>query len=260
MSSYKFEVNKTFHIGLLSAMPQELGLILDNLKNIKENDFGDLKLYSGIWKENEKNNVYITTGWSGWGKVSAARATTRLCSSIYKDKEIDFILFTGVAGAVNTTLKQWDIVIPDSLIQYDMDATPLFEKYTIPALNKKKLLPSKELHESLLFSLKKSKENGNLKEFGQIYNGLIGTGDQFISDAEFLKKLSQEIEDIMAVEMEGAAFAQVAIQEKIDWIILRVISDSADDSASDEFSIFLNSYEKNSWKLISSFLNSYFSV
>ena len=257
MVKNKSEILKPFHIGLLSAMPQELGSILDNLINIKEINFGDLKLYSGIWKKDKNNDVYITTGWSGWGKVSAARATTRLCSAFYKDKEVDLILFTGVAGAVKDHLKQWDIIIPDYVIQYDMDSSPLFEKYIIPALNKKKLNPPKKLYESLTESLKVCKKNGGLNQFGQIYNGLIGTGDQFISDKNLLKKLSDEIEDIYAVEMEGAAFAQVAIQEKIDWIIMRVISDSANDSAADDFNYFLKSYERNSWELIESFLNFY---
>ena len=86
------------HIGLLAAMPQELGNILQNLKEIEENSFGDLKLYSGILETSSYKKVYISTAWSGWGKVSAARATTRICSAIYKNKRIDNVLFTGVAG------------------------------------------------------------------------------------------------------------------------------------------------------------------
>ena len=54
--------------------------------------------------------------------------------------------------------------------------------------------------------------------------------------------------------MEGAAFAQVAFQEKINWIILRVISDEANDSADIDFSEFLEKYKKYSWELINSFL------
>ena len=241
-------------------MPQELGHILENLINVKESDFGDLKLYSGIWEIDKRKQIYITTGWSGWGKVSAARATTRLCSTVYEDKKIDFILFTGVAGAVKNFLKQWDIVIPDFVIQYDMDASPIFERYVIPALNEKKLNPSKDLYNTLNESLRKEKDKKNLDKFGSIYNGLIGTGDQFISENDFLTKLSKEIKDIYAVEMEGAAFAQVATQEKVKWIILRVISDSADDSAADDFEIFLKDYARYSCDLIKSFLQYYLDI
>ena len=67
------------------------------------------------------------------GKVSAARATTRLLSVKYNKVPIDLMIFTGVAGAVNNKLKQWDIVIADSLIQHDMDARPIYDKFVIPA-------------------------------------------------------------------------------------------------------------------------------
>ena len=74
--------------------------------------------------------------WSGWGKVSAARAITRILAS--KNK-IDLIIFTGVAGAANNNLSQWDIVIAEEVIQHDMDARPIFEKFVLPPLNKAKL-------------------------------------------------------------------------------------------------------------------------
>ena len=63
--------------------------------------------------------------------------------------------------------------------------------------------------------------------------------------------------DLKAVEMEGAAVAQVSYQENIPWVIIRVISDSADDSAADEFSDFVSCYSKSSWHLIWSILINY---
>ena len=62
---------------------------------------------------------------------------------------------------------------------------------------------------------------------------------------------------LCAVEMEGAAVAQVACQEKVPWLIVRVISDGADDSAAQTFSDFLKDYEKSSWDLIEVLLNNY---
>ena len=73
------------------------------------------------------------------GVVSAARATTRLIPSVYKDKKVDFIIFTGVAGSANNKLKQWDIVVLECMMQHDMDARPIYKKFVIPALVLKNL-------------------------------------------------------------------------------------------------------------------------
>ena len=242
------------HIGILGAMPAELGQILKSLKNIKKNSYGDLDLYSGIFYRDNKKPLFITTGWSGWGKVSAARATTRLCQSVYKSKCIDFLLFSGVAGAIDNSLKQWDVVIADSIIQHDLDASPMFKKFVSPSLNKDKLYTSKKLLEKLFTSLKKEKTKNTLVPYGNIHKGLIATGDSFISQTKKTMELIKEIPKLKAVEMEGAAFAQVAVQEKIDWILFRVISDNANEEAAINFDKFLKEYEKISWDLIKIFL------
>ena len=141
------EIKNKLHIGILGAMSEEIGNALSKIKNVSQSTFGDLTIYSGIWNENDLINfpIYISIAWSGWGKVSSARAATRLISHFYKDKSIDLILFTGVAGGVDPKMKQWDIVVPNSLVQHDMDASPIFEKYTIPDLVQSEIIPNKEL-------------------------------------------------------------------------------------------------------------------
>lgn len=235
-------------------MPEELGTILDNLSNLEEKDYGDLKIYSGEWKNSNSKRIFISAAWSGWGKVSAARATTRICSCKYRNKNIDCLLFTGVAGAAKKEIQKWDIVIADSVIQYDMDARPLFKQFEIPTLKKQVLKPTEYWFKMLHESLKDMKQDKSFSCFGDLHKGLIGTGDRFVSDKTFLKDLRVQIPNLIAVEMEGAAFAQVAFQEKINWIILRVISDEANDSADIDFSEFLEKYRKYSWELIKSFL------
>ena len=78
----------------------------------------------------------------------------------------------------------------------------------------------------------------------------------FISDKRKLEQLSKEIPDLLAVEMEGAAFAQVAHQENIDWIVIRVISDDAGENAVEDFNEFINKYQFKSWELIKYLLDS----
>ena len=79
----------------------------------------------------------------------------------------------------------------------------------------------------------------------------------FISDKDKLNQLNKEIPNLLAVEMEGAAFAQVAHQEKVDWIVIRTISDGADDNASEDFNSFLTQYQLKSWELIKILLNNF---
>ena len=250
---------RSIHIALLSAMPEEIGTTLEHLKNIRFVKYGDLKIYSGEWKENDndKTMINISVAWSGWGKVSAARAATRLIASSSQKKPIDLILFTGVAGAADSKLKQWDVIIADKVIQHDMDARPLFDKYVIPALKKDKLNISSDWLDWIYLSLKKGKSNGMLDRFGSINKGLIATGDKFISNKNTLLEISSEIPQLKAIEMEGAAVAQVAMQENIPVAITRIISDEADNSAAQSFSDFLTEYKDFSWKILNSIFINY---
>lgn len=248
---------RNIHIALLSAMPSEIGKTLDYIENRKEYKFGDLTIYQGRLRNNisEDFSIHLTIAWSGWGKVSAARACTRIISHVSKKLPIDIILFTGVAGAINTNLKQWDIIVADKVIQHDLDARPIFKKYEIPGINQEKLYSSSKWKSWVLNALNKAKQNNKLEKFGKVSSGLIATGDRFISSKDEIKKISDELGNVEAVEMEGASVAQVAFQEKIPWIIVRVISDEADESAAKNFNQFLKLYEENSWNLINSILN-----
>lgn len=235
-------------------MPEEIGVILENLKSVNTKKFGDLTIYTGEWISSSNKKIFVSTAWSGWGKVSAARASTRLMSTEANKVPMKLALFTGVAGGIDKKLNQWDIVISDSIMQHDMDASPLFEKHVIPPLNKKKIYPNKILLNNLFYSIDKKINDGTLKKFGALYKGLIATGDMFINDQEKIKKLSNEIDGLLAVEMEGGAFAQVATQEKVEWLVLRVISDGANEIAVDDFKEFIVKYKLKSFELIKCFL------
>jgi len=240
-------------------MPEEIGSTIENLQNPFETNWGDLKIISGEWYESGDNvpSVYISAAWSGWGKVSAARAATRLLGTSYRGKDIDLLLFTGVAGSANPELQQWDILLPTELVQHDMDARPLFHKYVIPALNIERIASIDKWVEWAITALKESISKNLVENFGKIETGLIATGDQFIADKSLLENLSRELPGLSAVEMEGAAVAQVACQEEVPWLIVRVISDGADDSAAQTFNDFLRDYEKSSWHLIEVLLNNH---
>ena len=247
---------KRLHIGLLSAMPEEVGETLNYLKNAKKIIYGDLVIYKGEWILDKSINavIDISLAWSGWGKVSAARAATRLLNTAENKGKLDLILFTGVAGSGKKELNQWDIIIAKEVIQHDMDARPIFKKYQIPALGTDKIKSPQNITNWIYNILKSSKKAGHLDRFGSIKQGLIASGDKFISDKGYLKKLCTDIPGLDAVEMEGAAIAQVATQENIPWAIIRVISDNANEEACDDFSLFIEKYKNKSWEIVNCLL------
>ena len=96
--------------------------------------------------------------------------------------------------------------------------------------------------------------NGELTGFGTPRTGLIATGDRFIAKAAALQELREALPGLQAVEMEGGAVAQVAEQEGIPWLLIRVISDGADETAAQSFSDFVQVYEHEAWRLIEALL------
>lgn len=243
---------KEFHIALLGAMPEEIGETTNNLIDLVKIKFGDLEIYSGqLQNQIQKDlKIIISTAWSGWGKVSAARAATRLISNPLQKKKVDIVIFTGLAGSANEKINQNDILIANEVVQHDMDASPLYPKYVIPAINKSVLKSNIQLNNDLKKVIESNLKKNNLNFFKNVHCAKIVSGDKFFSNKNEINKLKSQIGDFSAVEMEGASLAQVAIQENVPWLVIRVISDNADGSSPEEFSKFLKLYRDNSWALI----------
>ena len=240
-------MTQPLHIALLGAMPEEIGSDLSHLKDLSCSEHGDLKIHRGSWGD----NVRLSLAWSGWGKVSAARAATRLLAS---NPSIDLLLFTGVAGAADPALRQWDVVLADAVVQHDMDARPLFPRFTLPALNQDQLRPQPIWFHWAKTALQEAHGASELDGFARPRSGLIATGDRFIGDPVVLQTLRDALPNLLAVEMEGAAVAQVAEQEGVPWLVLRVISDGADEAAAQSFEDFVKRYEEKAWRLIEALL------
>lgn len=225
-------------IGIISAMHDELSELLDVLQDKKTIVLGNREYYTG-----NITNQKVVIVFSKWGKVAAAITTTQLISSFKPTK----IIFSGVAGAINPTLNIGDIVYGTSLIQHDMDASPLFPKFEIPLLEKSAIETVED--EKLFSCIEEFKEqyyeyisHEEANEFGikypKIIKGIIASGDEFISDNIKQKQLQNDIPDLQCVEMEGAAVAQVCDEYKIPFHIIRIISDKADHSAHIDFPAF----------------------
>ncbi len=231
--------------GIISAMQEEIQALLKEIQHVSTTVKGMRTYYSGTLFEKQVVLVF-----SRWGKVASAATTAQLIN----DFNVEEIIFTGVAGAINSTLNIGDIVIGKNLYQHDMNASPLFEQFEIPMLEKK-FLETKDatkLIEASNYFLNNYEQyintsaalNFNINCPKVIY-GDIASGDQFISSKQKIKVLNTKLPTAVCVEMEGAAVAQVCYEYQIPFSIIRIISDKANDNATLDFSKFANSIASN---------------
>lgn len=233
--------NKT--IGIMGAMPQEIDGVISLLENPVRRVIGMRAYTSGTI-----NGVNTVVVFSRWGKVAAA-ATVATLIHVFN---VDEVIFTGVAGAIDPTLNIGDIVIAKRLYQHDMDARPLMQQFEVPLLGKTyfesdaaELERIKEVISPLIVNnvLKDVIGSDALAEFGivtpNLHIGDIASGDQFIADNERKTALHNAIPTILCVEMEGAAVAQVCFEHKVPFTIIRTISDAADEQSHIDFPKFI---------------------
>ena len=135
-----------------------------------------------------------------------------------------------VAGSGDPHVNVGDIVVADSLVQHDMDASPLFPRFEVPLTGLSRFASDVALTERLAAAAAKTT---------RVHRGLIASGDQFIGRLEQIVALKTALPDLLAVEMEGAAVAQVCFELGIPFAVIRTISDNANDDAAVDFLHFI---------------------
>ncbi|WP_162064218.1 5'-methylthioadenosine/adenosylhomocysteine nucleosidase [Vibrio taketomensis] len=203
-------------IAIVGAMDVEIEGVLPKITNLDKQTIGNHLFYVG-----ELNNKPVVVTKSGVGKVNAAMTTTLLATEF----NVGSIIFTGIAGASAPELEPMDVVISTALVQHDVDLTVFGSPMgLIDGYDSREFIPSEQLVERALSSAKKV-----LGE-ERVTTGVIASGDQFIANKEKVAYLYQEF-NAKAVEMEGAALAQVADKFAIPYVVIRTMSDKADGSA-----------------------------
>ena len=179
---------------------------------------------------------------SGIGKVAAATTAATLLAGGFG---VDRIVFTGVAGGLGPA-RVGDLVVADALVQHDMDASPLFPRYEVPLYGRSHFAADAELSAALQAAAESALGElhlDHLADFGiadpQVRRGLILSGDRFVSSGSEATSLQHAFPAALAVEMEGAAVAQVCHDFGVPFAVLRSISDRADDSAHVDFQHFI---------------------
>lgn len=186
------------------------------------------------------------------GKVAAATTTTLLLSHF----GVCQVLFTGVAGGLGAAVRVGDVVVADALVQHDMDASPLFPRFELPGLGVSVLSPPaaitarmRAVVEDVLSPASLAGGGAlsglHLGELGlsqpRVHQGLVISGDQFIHARASCQALLDAQPAALAVEMEGAAVAQVCHDFGVPYAVVRTISDRADDDAHVDFPRFIAS-------------------
>ncbi len=223
-------------LGIIAAMNEELAAIVASADIERTVDIGGRRFHVGTL---HGHSVVMVV--SRIGKVAAASTATILLERF----AVAQIVFTGLAGAVAEHLQIGDIVIADTLIQHDLDARPLFARHEVPMLGARELPTHPtirdDLHRAALHFA--ATPSSALAALGitkpAVYRGVVASGDQFFSSVQAVTTLRNELPTVLAVEMEGAAVAQVCVEHALPFAVVRVISDTANHVAAIAFGEFL---------------------
>lgn len=227
-------------IGIIAAMQEEMNEIKKIMNNIQEKTIYELKFYEGTI--DNKNIVLVE---SGVGKVNAAR-TTQVLIDNYK---IDAVINVGSAGSANQELQIGDIVIGKTLVQHDFDITAFgHPKGYISNVGEKI-----KSDENLIKSMEQTIENLQNKEF-KIKIGTIASGDIFCTEPKMKEKIRDKF-NADAIEMEGAAIAQVCKLDNVPVLVIRSISDSPNGNNNITFEQYLETASKRCAEILSEFFN-----
>lgn len=226
----------TAPLGIVSALPDELSALLVLVESPTVLTVAGRRLYRGRLHGHE---VVLTL--CGIGKVAAALTTTLLIERL----SVRGLMFTGVAGGLGSEVRVGDVVVARTLLQHDMDASPLFPRHQIPDLGVDELPADEALTAALLTAARAvvQKPPSAVAGFGlkapAVHEGLVISGDRFVSTSAESVDLASRLPSALAVEMEGAAMAQVCAAYGVPCAVLRTISDRADDQAHVDFPRFL---------------------
>lgn len=227
-------------IGIIAAMQEEMNEIKKIMNNVQEKNIYELKFYEGTI--NNKNIVLVE---SGVGKVNAAR-TTQVLIDNYK---IDAVINVGSAGSANQELQIGDIVIGKTLVQHDFDITAFgHPKGYISNVGERI-----NSDENLIKSMEQTIENLQNKEF-KIKIGTIASGDIFCTEPKMKEKIRDKF-NADAIEMEGAAIAQVCKLDNMPILVIRSISDSPNGNNNITFEQYLETASKRCAEILSQFFN-----
>lgn len=196
-------------IGIIGAMAQEVGILVGQLDNAERYEHAGFVFHTGM-----RHGLEVVILQSGIGKVNAAVGTAILLERHHPDA----IINTGSAGGFASDLNIGDVIISDEVRHHDVDAVVFgYEIGQVPGM------PAAYLADVQLRAIARQaiKEVGEVK----VREGLIATGDAFMSDPARVAATQAQFPSMLAVEMEAAAIAQTCHLYQCPFVVIRALSD-----------------------------------
>jgi len=213
---------RKYSVGIIGALEEEVRELISNLNSYESEEIGGIVFHTGMLF-----GKWVVIAKCGVGKVFAA-----MCAQAMIIKYApELIVNTGVGGALKKGISVTDILIAESLVQHDMDTSPLGDpKGLISGINVVYFKPDERAVEIA----KRSADKLGIKN----HTGTVASGDVFVSTKEQKERIVNEF-SASVCEMEGAAIAHVAYVNKTPFAVIRAISDSADEGSSMDYMKFL---------------------
>ncbi|NQK45500.1 5'-methylthioadenosine/adenosylhomocysteine nucleosidase [Streptococcus suis] len=223
--------------GIIAAMPQELKILVEQLQDKVESNVLGRTYYQGQIGQHE-----VVLVQSGIGKVMSAMSVAILADHF----AVDAIVNTGSAGAVADGIAIGDVVVATHLAYHDVDVTAFGYAYGQMA-GQELYYPADQALLEKLTSVFAEQEMTS-------HQGLIVTGDSFIAGQDKIAKIKQHFPEVLAVEMEGAAIAQAAVNTGKPFLVIRAMSDTAQGDANITFDEFIIQAGERSAQTLIAFL------
>ena len=209
-------------LGIIGAMELEVETLLSLMENKKESVHAGSTFHEGTL-----NGLPVVIVQCGVGKVNAALCTQILCDCF----SVTHLMNTGIAGSLCAQLDIGDLVISQDAMYHDLDVH--YFGYSVGQVPGMDVLafPADETLLGYAFAAAEKVNPGHARI------GRVASGDQFVSDSGLKQKIIGNTH-ALCTEMEGAAIAQTAYRNGLPFVILRAISDKADDSAQMDYPTF----------------------
>ncbi|MCR4733545.1 MAG: 5'-methylthioadenosine/adenosylhomocysteine nucleosidase [Treponema sp.] len=203
--------------GIIGAMQTEVSSLVQQLENAEKIEACGL-----VFNKGQLCGKSVVIVKSGVGKVNAALCAQALILRFGVTKVIN----TGIAGAAGGNLTVFDFVVSTEALYHDLDVRIFgYKRGQVPGMDL-----TFKADETMADLAVKTFERSDFAKEHKIIKGRIASGDQFIADKAVKNDIVKDFSP-MCVEMEGAAIAHSCTLNKTPFIIIRCMSDCADDSA-----------------------------